>query len=200
MNANATIGTNDTTTNNNVNTTGLNPAGNDLLQAISGDGLSALEVVAASGDTFPPLKAAVVEALAIIGITKVSVLTALILSYISMRWRQTFKINEKDWAAFSGSLVQKVQEIVHATCQYNKSQVPLTLQSNLENLKWCVVLTVLCWIPPGLKSCTSILAHMKEDVMKIQQQTPHKNFANLRKDTEHIAGFQVTLNALVRAP
>ena len=49
-----------------MNTTALNPAGNDLLQVISGGGLPALQVVAASGDTFPPLKAAVVEALAII--------------------------------------------------------------------------------------------------------------------------------------
>ena len=75
----------------------------------------------------------------------------------------------------------------------------MTLQSNLENLKRCVVLTVLLWIPPGLKSCTSILEHMKGDVMKIQQQTPYESFANLRKDTEHIAGFQVKLNAHVRA-
>ena len=66
MNATATIGTNDT---NNMNTSGLNPAGNNL-QAISGGGLLGLEVVAASGDTFPPLKAAVVEALAIIGIVR----------------------------------------------------------------------------------------------------------------------------------
>ena len=62
-----------------------------------------------------------------------------------------------------------------------------------------MVLTVLLWTPPGLKSCTSILEHMKEDVMKMQQQTPYKSFANLRKDTEHIAGFQVKLNALVSA-
>ena len=79
MNVNATIGTNDTTTTttttNNMNITGLDPAGNDLLQAISGGGLSALEVVAASGDAFPPLKAAVLEALAIIGIVKVCILT-----------------------------------------------------------------------------------------------------------------------------
>ena len=72
MNSNATIGTNDPNTNN-VNTTGLNSAGNDLLQAIAGGGLLSLEVVAAAGDTFPPLKAAVVEALAIIGIVKVGV-------------------------------------------------------------------------------------------------------------------------------
>ena len=61
-----------------MNIIGLNPAGNDLLQAISGGGLSALEVVAASGDIFPPLKVAVVEALAIIGIVKVCVLTSII--------------------------------------------------------------------------------------------------------------------------
>jgi hypothetical protein len=71
MNAYATIGTNDTNNNNNMNTTALNPAGNDLLQATSGGSLPALEVVAASGDAFPPLKAVVVDALAIIGIVKV---------------------------------------------------------------------------------------------------------------------------------
>ena len=48
-----------------------------------------------------------------------------------------------------------------------------------------------------LKSCTSILEHMKEDVMKIQQQTPCKRLANFRKDSEHIEGFHVKLNALV---
>jgi len=84
MNANTAIGTNDTNNNNNMNTTGLNPTGNDLLQAISGGGLPALQVVAASGDTFPPLKAAVIEALAIIGIIKVCVLTSIILSHLSM--------------------------------------------------------------------------------------------------------------------
>ena len=68
-----------------MNTTGLNPAGNDLLQVIGGGGLPALQVVAASGDTFPPLKAAVVEALAIIGIIKVCVLTSIIPSCLSMR-------------------------------------------------------------------------------------------------------------------
>ena len=83
MNANATIGTNDTTTNNNLNASGSNPAGNDLLQAISGGGLSALEAVAASGGAFPPLKAAVVEALAIIGIVGVCVLTSIILLHLS---------------------------------------------------------------------------------------------------------------------
>ena len=67
-----------------MNTTGLNPAGNDLLQAISGGGLPSLEVVAASGDTFPPLKAAVVETLAIIEIVKVCVLTSVIPSCLSM--------------------------------------------------------------------------------------------------------------------
>ena len=54
-----------------MNTTGLNSVRNDLLQAISGGGLSAFEVVTASGDAFPPLKAAVLEALAIIEIVKV---------------------------------------------------------------------------------------------------------------------------------
>ena len=82
MNANATIGPNNT---NNMNATALNPAGNDLLQVISGGGLPALEVVAASGDTFPPLKAAVVEALAIIETVKVCVLTSIILSLLPMR-------------------------------------------------------------------------------------------------------------------
>ena len=83
MKANAPIGTNNTTTNNYMNT-GLNPTASDLLQAISGGGLSALEVVTASGDVFPPLKAAVVEALAISRIVKVSVLTSIILSCLSM--------------------------------------------------------------------------------------------------------------------
>ena len=85
MNANAIIGTNNTNNTNNMNTNGLNPVGNDLLGAINTGGLSALEVVAASGDSFPPLKAAVVEALAIIGIVKVCVLTSIILSHLSMR-------------------------------------------------------------------------------------------------------------------
>ena len=66
-------------------TTGLNPVGNDLLGAISTGGLSALEVLAASGSSFPPLKAAVVEALAIIGIVKVCVFTSIILSHLSMQ-------------------------------------------------------------------------------------------------------------------
>ena len=82
INASATIGINDTNNNNNMNTTGLNPAANNLLQAISGGGLSALEVVTASGDAFPPLKAVVVEALAIIGIVKVCVLTSIIVMSI----------------------------------------------------------------------------------------------------------------------
>ena len=46
---------------------------------------------------------------------------------------------------------------------------------------------------PGVKSCTSILDYMKEDVMKIQR----RRFANFRKDQEHIADFQVKVNALV---
>ena len=85
MNTNATIGTNDATNNNTMNTTGLNPTANDLLQVISGGGLSSLKVVTASGNAFPPLKAAVVEALAIIGIVKVCYLTSIILSCLSMR-------------------------------------------------------------------------------------------------------------------
>ena len=87
MNANATISTNNTNNTNSMNTTGLNPVGNDLLRAISTGGLSALEVVAASGDSFAPLKAAVVEALAIIGIVKVCVFTSIILSHLSMQQR-----------------------------------------------------------------------------------------------------------------
>ena len=63
MNANATIGTN----------------------TISAGGLSALEVIAASDDTFPPLKAAVVEALALIGIIQVCVFISIILLHLSMR-------------------------------------------------------------------------------------------------------------------
>ncbi|EDR01074.1 uncharacterized protein LACBIDRAFT_395470 [Laccaria bicolor S238N-H82] len=159
MNANATIGTSDTTTNNNMHTTGLNPVGNDLLQAVSGGGLSALEAVAASGDAFPPLKAAVVEALEIIGIVK------------------KFKINKKDWAAFSVSLIQKVGEIVQAVRQYNESHVPSALQSNLENLK-------------------GVLDNLKEDVIKIQQQNTWKRLANFKKDQEYIAGLQAKLNVL----
>ena len=85
MNANATIGPNNTNNTNNMNTTEFNPAGNNLLQVIGGGGLPALQAVAASGDTFPPLKAAVVGALAIIGIVKVCVLTAIILSRLPMR-------------------------------------------------------------------------------------------------------------------
>ena len=68
-----------------MDTTELNPAGIDLLQVIGGGGLPALEIVAASGDTFPPLKAAVVEALAIIGIVKVCVRTSIILLRLPMR-------------------------------------------------------------------------------------------------------------------
>ena len=54
---------------------------------INASGLAKLKVVAASGDAFPPLKAAVVEALMIIGIVKVCVLTVIILSHLSMQWR-----------------------------------------------------------------------------------------------------------------
>ena len=68
MDANATIGTNNT---NNMSTTGLHSMGNNLLQVIGTRGLPALEIVAASGDAFPLLQAAVIEALAIIRIVKV---------------------------------------------------------------------------------------------------------------------------------
>ncbi|EDR02557.1 uncharacterized protein LACBIDRAFT_393910 [Laccaria bicolor S238N-H82] len=155
MNPNATIGTNDTNNNNNMNT-GLNRTANDLLQAISGGGVPALEVVAASGNAFPPLKVAVVEALAIIGIVK------------------KFNTNKKDWASFSESLAEKIDKIVQAACQYNESQVLSTLQSNFENLK-------------------GFLDHLKEDVMKIQQQNRFPNFQN---DQKRIAKLQVELNAL----
>ena len=60
-----------------------------------------------------------------------------------------------------------------------------------------MVLMVLLWISLRLKSCTSMLEQMKEDVMKIQQQTPWKRLAKFRKDLEHIERFQVELNALV---
>ena len=60
-----------------------------------------------------------------------------------------------------------------------------------------MVLMVLLWISLQLKSCTSMLEQMKEDVMKIQQQTPWKRLAKFRKDLEHIERFQVELNALV---
>jgi len=86
MNVNTTIGTNNTNNANNMNTTGLNPAGNKLLQMISRGGLSALEVVAVSENIFPPLKAAVIEGLVIIGIVKVCVLTSIILSCLCMQW------------------------------------------------------------------------------------------------------------------
>ena len=78
MNANAN------NNNNYMNTTGLNSTASDLLHAIRGGGLSALEAVTASGNVFPPLKAAVVEALAIIGIVKVCILTSIIISCLSM--------------------------------------------------------------------------------------------------------------------
>ena len=49
----------------------------------------------------------------------------------------------------------------------------------------------------SMKSCTSILDHLKEDVMKIQQQNTRKTVPNFKKDQEHIAGLQIKLNALV---
>ena len=56
---------------------------------------------------------------------------------------------------------------------------------------------VSLWILSRLKSCTSILDQLKEDVMKIQQQNTWERFSNFRKDQEHIADFQVKLNSLV---
>ena len=53
---------------------------------------------------------------------------------------------------------------------------------------------MLLWILSGLKSCTSILDHLKEDVMKIQQLN---TFPNFKKDQEHILELQVKLNAFV---
>ena len=37
------------------------------------------------------------------------------------------------------SLIEKMAGIVHATCQYNKSEILLTLQTNFDNLRGCVV-------------------------------------------------------------
>ena len=87
--------------------------------------------------------------------------------------------------------------IIQATCQYNKSQILSTLEPDFDNLRGCVILMVLLWIPLWLKSCPSILDHLKEDVIKIQQQNPYKRFADVRKDQDYIADFQVGLNALV---
>ena len=60
-----------------------------------------------------------------------------------------------------------------------------------------MVLMVLLWIVPGLKPCTSILDHLKGDVMKIQQQNTWKIVPNFKKDQEHIVDLQVKLNAVV---
>ena len=73
----------------------------------------------------------------------------------------------------------------------------MTLQPNFENLKGSVVLMVLLRILPGFKSCTSVLDHLKEDVMKIQQQNTWRRFPNFKKDQEDIAGMQVKLNTVV---
>ena len=130
MNTNTTISTNNTNNTNKRNITGLlNPVGDDFLPAISAVSLSKLEVVATSDDTFPPLKVAVIEALAIIEIVKVCVLTSAIPSQLSMRQHQKFKTNKKNWTAFSESLVEK---IVQAACQYNESEVQLNLQPILK--------------------------------------------------------------------
>jgi hypothetical protein len=57
---------------NNMNTSELNPSASSRLQAVSrGAGLHILESVAASDDTFPSLKLAVVKTLGIIEIIKV---------------------------------------------------------------------------------------------------------------------------------
>ena len=54
------------------NIVGLDPTAGDLLRAVGGGGLQALEVVVQSENVFSPsLKAAVADTLAIIGITKV---------------------------------------------------------------------------------------------------------------------------------
>ena len=54
------------------NIAGLDPTAGDLLRAVGEGGLQTLEVVAKSEDAFSPsLKAAVMDTLAIIGITKV---------------------------------------------------------------------------------------------------------------------------------
>ena len=97
-------------------------------------------------------------------------------------------------AAFSESLIEKIEKIVQVTYQYDESQILLIFQHNFENLKGCVVLMVLLCQLPGLKLCTSILDHLKEEVMKIQKQ---KRFPNFKKDKEHIASLQGKLDALV---
>jgi hypothetical protein len=59
-------------TNNTGNMVGLDPRAGDLLRAVGGGGLHALEIVAKSENVFPPsLKGVVADALAIVGITKV---------------------------------------------------------------------------------------------------------------------------------
>ena len=60
-----------------------------------------------------------------------------------------------------------------------------------------MVLMVLLWILPGLKPCTRILDHLKEDMMKIQQQNTWMIVPNFKKDQEHIVGLQVKLNEVV---
>ena len=48
-----------------------------------------------------------------------------------------------------------------------------------------------------MKFYTSILDHMKANVIKIQQRGPLKRLMTSRKDQKYIADFQVELNALV---
>ena len=47
------------------------------------------------------------------------------------------------------------------------------------------------------ESCTSVVDHLKEEVMKIQQRNTWKGLANFKKDQEYIKGLQVKINALV---
>ena len=47
------------------------------------------------------------------------------------------------------------------------------------------------------ESCTSVVDHLKEEVMKIQQWNTWNGLANFKKDQEYITGFQVKINALV---
>ncbi|EDR11061.1 uncharacterized protein LACBIDRAFT_315377 [Laccaria bicolor S238N-H82] len=102
-----------------MNTRGLNPSASSSLQAVSGLGgarLRALEAVAASDDTFPPLRLAVVKALGIIEVIK------------------KFNSNKRAWIACSDSLIWRVEEIIQHTCKFRNDQVPSALQSWLEGL------------------------------------------------------------------
>ena len=79
MSAHATSSTNSI-----GNIVGLVPTAGDLLRAVGGGGLQALEIVAMSENVFSPsLKAAVADTLAIIGITKVCTAAQAILLHLS---------------------------------------------------------------------------------------------------------------------